>query len=225
MNAIDEMKMLLDDRGVEYQEFKTIGGSQLKFDWKDECDCYCRYVGVDGSCIYAGIEYIEPDQAVDFALGKEIDGETSDGYHTFNELYYHRAVLFSVIVRDHPDHAWKSKLHHDGTMYDGMFIVGIDTPEGQATYHYDIDPYWEMFDCRELERAPEWDGHTSGDAIARIAKLGRDKCRLIGCVCSECGALIGPSANMIIEHRGDDLVISRSQDVNFCPNCGREVSE
>ena len=27
-----------------------------------------------------------------------IDGNTSDGYHTFNELYHHRAVLFSVIV-------------------------------------------------------------------------------------------------------------------------------
>ena len=34
-------------------------------------------------------------------LKSEINGETSDGYHTFNELYHHRAVLFSVIVRDH----------------------------------------------------------------------------------------------------------------------------
>lgn len=24
-------------------------------------------------------------------------GEVSDGYHTFNELYHHRAILFSVI--------------------------------------------------------------------------------------------------------------------------------
>lgn len=40
-----------------------------------------------------------------------IDGETSDGYHTFNELYHHRAVLFSVIVSSFSDRAWKSKLH------------------------------------------------------------------------------------------------------------------
>ena len=26
-----------------------------------------------------------------------ITGDTSDGYHTFNELYRHRAILFSVI--------------------------------------------------------------------------------------------------------------------------------
>lgn len=100
-----------------------------------------------------------------------ITGETSDGYHTFNELYHHRAVLFSVIVKVFPDHAWKSRKHHDGSMYDGMFIVGIETPDGQATYHYDIEPYWDMFECKELEYAPEWDGHTSAQAIDRIGQL------------------------------------------------------
>ncbi len=100
-----------------------------------------------------------------------ITGETSDGYHTFNELYHHRAVLFSVIVKAFPDQSWKARKHHDGTMYDGMFIVGIETPDGQATYHYDIEPYWDMFQCKELEYAPEWDGHTPAQAIARIGKL------------------------------------------------------
>ena len=100
-----------------------------------------------------------------------ITGDTSDGYHTFNELYHHRAILFSVICNERPEVAWKSKRHHDGTMYDGMFIVGIDTPEGQATYHYDIDPYWDLFRVKELELAPEWDGHTSSEAIRRIGTL------------------------------------------------------
>lgn len=100
-----------------------------------------------------------------------ITGETSDGYHTFNELYHHRAVLFSVIVSQFPELCWKSKRHHDGTMYDGMFIVGIETPTGQATYHYDIDPYFDMFECKEVEYAPEWDGHTPDDGIRRIATL------------------------------------------------------
>ena len=101
-------------------------------------------------------------------------GDLSDGYHTFNELYHHRAILFSVICNEHPDISWKSKLHHDGTMFDGMFIVGINTPEGQATYHYDINPYWDMFRVRELEKAPEWDGHTSEQAIERISGLTRE---------------------------------------------------
>ena len=101
----------------------------------------------------------------------DINGDTSDGYHTFNELYHHRAVLFSVICKIHHEIAWKSKQHHDGTMYNGMFIVGIETPEGQATYHYDINPYWDMFRVPELPKAPEWDGHTPEQAITRIGRL------------------------------------------------------
>lgn len=99
-------------------------------------------------------------------------GDLSDGYHTFNELYHHRAVLFSVICRLFPERAWKSKLHDTGDMFDGMFIVGIETEHGQATYHYDIDPYWDIFDVTELEKAPTYDGHTPNDAISRIATLG-----------------------------------------------------
>ena len=123
------------------------------------------FIGADCMDIWTRLaDLIEP---------KKVTGETSDGYHTFDELYDHRARLFSVIVRDHREIAWKSKLHHDGTMYDGMFIVGVETPEGQATYHYDVDPYWGIFDCEELDRAPEWDGHTPQQAIARIASLGQ----------------------------------------------------
>ena len=108
-------------------------------------------------------------------------GDFSDGYHTFNELYHHRAVLFSVICNSRPEISWKSKLHHDGTMYDGMFIVGIQTSQGQATYHYNIDPYWEMFSVPELPAAPEWDGHTSDQAIERIGSLTTQICRICGC--------------------------------------------
>ena len=107
----------------------------------------------------------------DCLIGDGNLGNFSDGYHTFNELYHHRACLFSVICKTFKGRAWKSKLHHTGDMYDGMFIVGIDTPKGQATYHYDIDPYWDMFDVIELEKAPEWDGHTPDDAIERIMSL------------------------------------------------------
>lgn len=100
----------------------------------------------------------------------QITGETSDGYHTFNELYHHRAILFACIVNQHPDISWKSLYHHDGTMYKDMFIVGINTPYGQATYHYDIEPYWNMFQCRELATAPIWDGHTPKQALYRIGR-------------------------------------------------------
>lgn len=110
------------------------------------------------------------DDAINKWNKRFVNGETSDGYHTFNELYHHRAILFSVIVSYHPELSWKSKRHHDGSMFKDMFIVGINTPQGQATYHYDL-AYWLLFNCKELERAPEWDGHTSSDAIERIGTL------------------------------------------------------
>lgn len=103
-------------------------------------------------------------------------GTFSDGYHTFDELYHHRAILTAVAFNAHKDISWKSKKHHDlnDPMYEGMFIVGMDTPFGQATYHYDIEPYWDMFHVKELECAPEWDGHTSAEAAERLRKLAEN---------------------------------------------------
>lgn len=80
-------------------------------------------------------------------------GELSDGYHSFNELYYHRMILFSIICNQNKTISWKSKLHDDGTMFENYFIVGINTPDGQFTYHYHID-HWDKFDVIELETAP-----------------------------------------------------------------------
>lgn len=101
-------------------------------------------------------------------------GELSDGYHTFNELYHHRAILFAMICNQNKDHAWKSKMHSDGTMFDDMFIVGINSPYGQITYHYDLSPYWDMFKVKELNKAPVWDGHTPQDAIDRMWKWSEE---------------------------------------------------
>ncbi len=99
----------------------------------------------------------------------EVTGETSDGYHTFNELYYHRMVLFSIICNNNKEVAFKSKLHADGTMFDDYFIVGVNTPNGYYTYHYHTDD-WDMFDVIEVDRAPEWDGHKPSD-IRRLLTL------------------------------------------------------
>lgn len=103
-------------------------------------------------------------------LGVDRLGGVSDGYHTFDELYYHRMVLTAVICSLIPERCWKSRHHDDGSMYDGMFIVGIETDKGQATYHYDKE-YWYLFDIQELPFAPKYDGHTPDEAIERIKSL------------------------------------------------------
>ena len=97
-------------------------------------------------------------------------GEVSDGYHTFNGLYYQRMVLFAALVKQNKEKAWKSLRHEDGELCfgGGWFIVGIDTPSGGYTYHYE-DNFWSMFDCEELTVAPHWDGHTEKDVIRLLS--------------------------------------------------------
>ena len=103
-----------------------------------------------------------------------IDGEISDGYHTFNELYEHRTALFAMICRLFPELSWRSCLHSDGTMFDGMFIAGIRTPDGDYSYHCE-NKYWPMFDqVPELTRAPEWDGHQPKDFPRLFSLLSID---------------------------------------------------
>lgn len=104
-----------------------------------------------------------------FEFEVESKQQISDGYHTFEELYYHRMMLFAVICKTYADFAWKSWLHHDGTMYDDYFIVGIITPEGDYSYHYHKD-HWDLFNVTELDRAPVWDGHKPED-ITRLISL------------------------------------------------------
>ena len=120
----------------------------------------------------------EPEECINnlIALAKEIDvlhfctGQISDGYHTFDDLYEHRCILYSVICNQNKDKAWKSKLHSDGTMYDDMFIVGLETPAGMTSYHYSMK-YWDLFKVKEISNAPEWDGYTPEDVLQRLQSL------------------------------------------------------
>ena len=99
-------------------------------------------------------------------------GELSDGFHTFNGLYEQRMIMFAALVKAYKDKAWKSYRHEDGEYCfgGGWFIVGIDTPEGSYTYHYE-NKYWDMFDCTDLPRGKHWDGHTEADAETRLMSL------------------------------------------------------
>lgn len=163
-------------------------------------------------------------------------GEMSDGYHTFNGLYYQRLVLFAALVKQNKDSAWKSHRHEDGELCfgGGWFIVGIDTPEGSYTYHYE-DKDWDLFDCEELPVCKHWDGHTEDD-VTRLLSLPEVrplkeghwvKARGSWCTpggdpvweCSECGKGVHVYG---IEHGTYGSDIADGQWVS-CPNCGAKM--
>ena len=101
-------------------------------------------------------------------------GDLSDGFHTFNQLYHQRAVLFACIVNTHPDISGKSLAQEDGKCCfdsDGKwFIVWIKTPEGYYSYHYETEKYWNLFKCPIYKTSPHYDGHTEED-VTRLLSL------------------------------------------------------
>jgi len=110
-------------------------------------------------------------------VAEKITGQTSDGYHTFDELYEHRSILFIALMEAYHLISWYAPKHYDGSMFDGFVIVGMDLPTGQITYHLHIDPWRELLDklpIAELDRAPKYDGHTSEDTIDRITRWLRE---------------------------------------------------
>lgn len=102
-------------------------------------------------------------------------GEVSDGYHTFNELYFYRmlynAAFFNRLQLEGFE-VYKSKRHNDGEecFGGGWFIVMAELPTGQISNHYEMK-YWDLFKIPEYEKANLWDGHTPQEAADRLFKF------------------------------------------------------
>lgn len=99
--------------------------------------------------------------------------KVSDKWHTFGELYMQRLYLFRIICTQNKEIAWKSKKHFDekkDPMFNGDFVVGLNTPLGSAAYHFKME-FWNLFDVKELENAPEYDGYTPMEAVERFQSI------------------------------------------------------
>lgn len=110
------------------------------------------------------------------AREEKITENTSDGYHTFKELYEFRklynAALFNEWQKEGKYMVHKSKRHSDGELCfgGGWFIVMAQLPTGQISNHYELKD-WDLFQIDELERAAKWDGHTAQDVAKRLEAL------------------------------------------------------
>ena len=95
-------------------------------------------------------------------------GKVSDGFHTFDELYAHRAHLFVAFMRSNPEISWRANNHDDGIMYDGWFIAGMHLATGDISYHLPLDMWILLDGIATTLRAPKWDGHSSEDVLKRL---------------------------------------------------------
>lgn len=110
------------------------------------------------------------------------DHDTSDGYHTFDELYEYRMLydaaffnMASFTEQSGFTAGWgihKSKRHADGELCfgGGWFIVIAYLPNfGQISNHYAMKD-WNAFDIPVHEVADKWDGHIPQEAADRLNK-------------------------------------------------------
>lgn len=108
---------------------------------------------------------------------EQVSGDTSDGYHTFNELYDFRkaynAALFNEWAASGKYSVHKSKRHYDGEKCfgGGWFIVVAQLPDGQISNHYEMKD-WDKFQVPETDKALfEYDNHTGKDVLNRLFAL------------------------------------------------------
>lgn len=108
---------------------------------------------------------------------------SSDGYHTFKELYEFRKAYNVALFNEWGKTGifnWKPKYdvhkswkHNDGELCfgGGWFIVVAVLPNGQISNHYEAKD-WDLFKVPETEKAKyPFDNHTSSDVINRLLNL------------------------------------------------------
>lgn len=130
------------------------------------------------------IEYKRDPQTMLYSI-KAVGGDSlvvDDGFHTIDELYDHRITLYITLCRfiekdtmaPH-GYVWRSKRHSDGELCFGtgtQFVLGIGSKQGeQITYHIPVERWEETNFAKELDKAHEYDGHTSQDVVDRLKKL------------------------------------------------------
>lgn len=108
------------------------------------------------------------DELIDIAREEnrkegEHNGEISDGYHTFSELYDHRNLLFINLCKT---------LKNDFTVYvveehyEKHFLLVLHSNLGQISYHIGNELLYLVKDFkRRTSDEHNWDGHTSDDVI------------------------------------------------------------
>jgi len=110
-------------------------------------------------------------------MGKEfkiVGDDISDGYHTFDELYEHRCLLFIAFVLqlncEHLDRVYYVQDHMEG--WDLLVIEQISSKEApiQISYHVPKqfrDAYEYKVPRKNIDEHV-WDGHTSSDVLDRL---------------------------------------------------------
>jgi len=101
---------------------------------------------------------------------KIVDNDMSDGYHTFNELYDHRCLLFINLALLLLPHRRVYKIDPE---FEGWFCLYLETTSGQISYHIPSKYLFLIEENTKRDDNYKWDGHTSKTVIERLNLMAR----------------------------------------------------
>lgn len=87
----------------------------------------------------------------------------SDGFHSLDDLYEHRNLLFIQLCLNSPMPVWIKKEED----YSGYFCLYMKLISGQISYHIP-NKYRYLVEDRATAHPEQWDGHTSLDVVQRL---------------------------------------------------------
>lgn len=97
----------------------------------------------------------------------------SDDYHTLQELYKHRNLLFVNLINVNHGISFKTKHYIDNNpVEEGWFIAYMNSVAGQISYHLPID-LWNLCRVDEVPFNPNFDGHTSENVLERLEGMAK----------------------------------------------------
>lgn len=99
------------------------------------------------------------------------NNDISDGYHTFDELYEHRILLWINLCLLKPKDCYWVMNH-----FDGWDLLLMKTNEGQMSYHVKI-AYRYLYENKISECSiinHKWDKHTSSDVFFRLEAFAKN---------------------------------------------------
>lgn len=92
-----------------------------------------------------------------------VNGEVSDGHHTFEELYQHRYLLFLALLHSNQElDSFKVSNHHKGYDLVVTHLYGL-----QVSYHLPVSLGHYYSHLKEGSHYV-WDGHKPTDVIERL---------------------------------------------------------
>lgn len=95
---------------------------------------------------------------------KIVKNDISDGYHTFDELYEHRCLLFINLCLAMPERAIIGKTDGD------WFVMFLELPTGQISYHLPTSMLPLVAHSLVADLTYPWDGHQSSDVVDRLTR-------------------------------------------------------